>query len=383
MTRLEEAMLAMQTDVAKLLSKDPRGHAGRAQAARSKAADAAKIGPPPGLSQTAFEGLDPQVVKAAQDSGIPDHQLQEMANLVRRHPQRMGDIPRENAGTQVATPLDESGEEEDIDGLPLDAPESSNGQMEKAILQLTKVCNALAQPQMKRSSHIEQILDNAGLASSSDGAGTMGARKNATALRALKRCLLEQPEYIYQTVENALLLDFQSRALRPGEPLQDARVGGWKAEAASPTIKHMSDGAGLWEQFGMAHQGPCEGSESPLLAIDSSSGPNLDRRRFLASLRCGFVRTTTTFPCLRRAQCAKLSRTPTFCSDRPALDGAVSQPCEGDGQLPGDKEEAVPTLCCSESRKRRSRGESQAESQEQRKRKREKQSGGRCRGLSN
>ena len=85
-------------------------------------------------------------------------------------------------------------EEEDFESLNVEGADagSNSRAVEKAITQLTKVCSA---PQMKKGSQIEQLLDGTGL-DRSEGSGS-GARKNTTALRALRKCLAENPEYIY------------------------------------------------------------------------------------------------------------------------------------------------------------------------------------------
>ena len=230
MAQLEATMLKMQENVQKLLEKkavSPPTLGARPKASGIRPAPVIGIGAPPGLVREDFAGLDPQVVRSAIESGVSEAHLREMASLMSKQPLRMEDVPRSSAGLRHAGPLDESGDEEEIDGEPLEEEGDSGGPVEKAILQLTKVCQALAKPQMKRGSNIEQILDNTGLTGGTEGSGSVGARKNATALRALKKCLLEQPEYIYQTIEAAMAQDFQSRAARPGEPLQGGSVRGW------------------------------------------------------------------------------------------------------------------------------------------------------------
>lgn len=248
MAQPEATMLNMQENLQKLLEKkagSPPSLGARPKSSGVRPVPVSAIGPPPGLVREDFAGLDPQVVRSALDSGVSEAHLREMASLMSKHPQRMEDVPRASAGLRHAGPLDESGDEEEIDGEPLEEEGDSGGPVEKAILQLTKVCQALAKPQMKRGSNIEQILDNTGLTGGAEGSGSVGARKNATALRALKKCLLEQPEYIYQTIEAAMVQDFQSRAARPGEPLQGGSVRGW-LETRSRITNHQAHVRWAW-----------------------------------------------------------------------------------------------------------------------------------------
>lgn len=94
-------------------------------------------------------------------------------------------------------------------------------------MKLTKVCSHLAAARKSSSKDpIEQILDN-GASGSSDVSGLGNNRKNAAALRALKKCLSERPSYIYETIEAHLEEDFASRAGRPGMPLGGGTVRGW------------------------------------------------------------------------------------------------------------------------------------------------------------
>eukprot|EP00435_Cladocopium_sp_Y103_P012197 s2486_g3.t1 len=176
-------------------------------------------------------GLDRSVVRSALAVGILEEHLLEMAGLLRKRPQRMEDLPRPESRGAQGTALDESADEDDGYGMeggePPDLLPEGNTLMEKAIVQLTKICTQLAKPSSKKGNSIEQLLDGSGLEKSGDGFGLTGVRKNATALRALRRCLPEQLEYIYTIAEGAMLQDFQSRPVRPGEPMHGGTVRGW------------------------------------------------------------------------------------------------------------------------------------------------------------
>ena len=132
-------------------------------------------------------------------------------------------------------------------------------------MKLTKVCSVLADNKRKKAEGIESLLDQSHLGGSSEGSGLGSGRKNAQALRALKRCLQENPEYIYKTIESNLLTDFTSRVHRPGEPRGQASVRGW-LESRSRILSYTNHVrwswavGGIWgdlinERFGSACSG--------------------------------------------------------------------------------------------------------------------------------
>ena len=138
----------------------------------------------------------------------------------------MEDVPRR--GLRGVGALSESeAEEEEVDAaLEGGVNPSNDGGVAKAIVKLTKVCSHLAARKPSSKDPIEQILDG-GAAGSSDASGLGNNRKNAAALRALKKCLADRPSYIYETIESHLEEDFAARAGRPGMPLGGGTVRGW------------------------------------------------------------------------------------------------------------------------------------------------------------
>lgn len=178
------------------------------------------------VSDKKIHGLDPQVVDAARKAGVPDAHLFEMAQIVAKGPSKMEDVPRR--GLRGVGALSESeAEEEEVDAaLEGGVNPSTDGGVAKAIVKLTKVCSHLAARKPSSKDPIEQILDG-GAAGSSDASGLGNNRKNAAALRALKKCLADRPSYIYETIESHLEEDFAARAGRPGMPLGGGTVRGW------------------------------------------------------------------------------------------------------------------------------------------------------------
>ena len=96
--------------------------------------------------KVSFVGLDPTVVDAALQAGVPETHLEQMSGLLQQRGSKMGDLPRPSSRKTV-DPLSDSEEEAEelvpdgADGL---AGSSSDGGVAKAIVKLTKVCSHLA-----------------------------------------------------------------------------------------------------------------------------------------------------------------------------------------------------------------------------------------------
>ena len=230
-----------------------------------------------------FEGLDKTVVDAALQAGVAESHLAEMAQVIRGHPKRMEDIPRP-AGTparrgELSESEDSSEEDGEAEG---EAVGLGDGGVAKAIVKLTKVCSVLAEGKIKKKSEIEMLLDQSNLGGSSDGSGLGAGRKNAQALRALKRCLVENPSYIYKAIESNLLTDFSARPSRPGDPMGQATARGW-LESRSRILNYTNHVrwswgvAGIWDDLIRGDVGSARARSALLIAasdqaaIDSGS----------------------------------------------------------------------------------------------------------------
>lgn len=76
--------------------------------------------------------------------------------------------------------------------------------------------------------------------------------RNAAAFRALKKALVENPSYIYETIEQHLQTDFESRPSRPGQPLGGASIRGWvesrsRIQYYPQQIRWTWAAAGVWD----------------------------------------------------------------------------------------------------------------------------------------
>ncbi len=255
--KLEASLAAIQESLAVLQGPKAQVQAPSRPSALKPRPKPVGMAPPPGLGhRVSFPGLDQGVVDSALTAGVSENHLAEMSSLLQRHPQRMGDLPSKPRAAAAGGPLEESQDEEEEEaeeaGEEAIEAEAGTGPVEKAIVQLTKVCQALAVGKTKKSDPLEQLLDSTSLEKMGEGSGSASVRKNATALRALKRCLTERPDYIYKTVEAALNSDFQSRPQRPGEPSGGGSVRGWLGSRSRITnhqahVRWAWSVAGVWD----------------------------------------------------------------------------------------------------------------------------------------
>lgn len=168
-------------------------------------------------------------MNAALAAGVSSDHLGEVSRLLARGPgrKRLEDVPRPSAvAARSQGPLSESeDEEEEVDS---GTPSSREARMVKAIGKLTKICSALFDHKTQRSQDpLDKLLDGGIHGLGSEGSGLGSGRRNAAALRTLKRMLLDQPSYIYESIEKNLEQDFMARPSQPGAPLGGGTVRGW------------------------------------------------------------------------------------------------------------------------------------------------------------
>lgn len=198
--RMESTLASIQLALEKLSSPvPPRTRPG---ALRHRGGESLGASPKKSAKQkVSFDGLDRSVVDAALNAGIEPEHLTEMAGFLRAQPRRMEDVPRPQGArrSQELSESEESSEEEEEEETPGQGS-SGDGGVAKAIVKLTKMCSALADSRKKtKSDNIEALLDQSNVGHGADVSGLGSGRKNSQALRALRRCLLENPEYIYKS----------------------------------------------------------------------------------------------------------------------------------------------------------------------------------------
>ena len=191
-------------------------------------------------------GLDREAVASALAAGIPLKHLEEMGAVLGKRPRRLEEMPRrKDASLQERGPLSDSEEEEVAEAeAELIADESGKPgggekDIQKAIVQLTAIASRLATPKEPKNK-LETLLDGSGVASHGEASSSSSSsRKNSVAMRALQKTLLDDPKYIYQTIEANLQSDFLARPIAPGEPLATgATVRGWLASRSRVQLYH-------------------------------------------------------------------------------------------------------------------------------------------------
>ena len=223
------------------------------------------------------------MVDAALAAGVSPEHLTEMAQVLRVQTGRMEDVPRSTGGNRVEELSDSGGTSEEEEEAAQGSGLPGDGGIAKAIVKLTKVCSTLADTK-KKSKHdgIENLLDQASLGQGSEGSGLGGGRRNAQALRALKRCLIENPEYLYRTIEANLLSDFAARSAKPGSPMGQASARGWlesrsRIQNYSAHVRWSWAVAGIWDDLIKGDNGSARARAALLIAasdqaaIDSGS----------------------------------------------------------------------------------------------------------------
>ena len=224
---VEEMLSVIAQNLAKVTG-EPGSSAGGSKSARPKTNPKPSVQPVPKI-----RGLDNASVQAALEAGIPMDHLQEMGKILKSKPTKLEDVPRKKVSLVSGSALDES--EEDAEEVEViregDGTAADGGPkgVEEAILQLTRIAAKLTGGSSGKKEKMEQLLDGvSGSAGATESSGHPGTRKNAAALRALQRCLREDPKFIFQTLENNLQTDFQGRAVQAGEPMSgNATVRGW------------------------------------------------------------------------------------------------------------------------------------------------------------
>ena len=205
-----------------------------------------------------LRGLDPATVENALQAGIPAAHLREVGKIMKDRPKRLEEVPRQRRNTRGG-PLSESEEEaEEVQVAVEDGHGEGSGSagvnnVEKAILELTKIAGKLSANKTKKE-QLEALLDGVGAGSAAGSEGSSsGGKRNSAALRALTKCLKENPKYIYEVIESNLQSDFESRPIQPGEPLSaGTTVRGWltaksRIQNYQNHVRWVWQVAGVWD----------------------------------------------------------------------------------------------------------------------------------------
>ena len=227
MSQIETQLQEVQRGLQELLGR-PAAAGQRAPAERP-----AEVGKGRTQAKPAIPGLDPGVLASAREAGIPEDQLVKLGKLVakkgavgdapapkiKRGPQKRLNVLSE---TEDEEAVEEDGLEELLEG---DAEQDAAGPpLEKAIVQLTKIVGSLAKPRQPKD--LETLLDGAD-ADSSEANATSAGKSKASLYKKLKKCLEENPAFLYQTVESQMDLDFNQVRTMPGSSQQPVSSRAW------------------------------------------------------------------------------------------------------------------------------------------------------------
>ena len=228
---LENMMLEMKASLDKLTGDQGRGKPSTAAPKRRHVLSGAPAKETVAETDEAdLRDLDQTAVHAARQAGIPTAHLKEMASILKTKPRRLEDLPRTKKPVAAGGPLSESeveAEEEAPDDSGGVGGAGSQDNIEKALLQLTKIAGKLTE--QKKKDPMDALLDaGGGLGSGAESSSIPSSRKNAAALRALQRALQENPKVLYQAIEANMASDFLSRTIGPGDPLSPGMTArGW------------------------------------------------------------------------------------------------------------------------------------------------------------
>eukprot|EP00435_Cladocopium_sp_Y103_P015201 s810_g3.t1 len=177
-----------------------------------------------------YPNLDPGVVQAALQAGIPSSQLQQMERVVMQNAKarRTGDVHR---GLRIDPLSEDDGYAGDPPSPPLPGGETSppvRDPMMAAVERLASIMEVLTEDKRKRasSSKLDVALDGAH-SSSSEGLSLGGGKKSAAARRLLRSTLQDHPEEIYLQVERLMFEDLNSQTLMPGLEPRGLSARGW------------------------------------------------------------------------------------------------------------------------------------------------------------
>ena len=201
-----------------------------------------------------FPSLDPSVVASALSAGVVASSLQEMQRLMEDPAlklKRLGEpmIPKSKVAAskktrQVNVLSETDSEEEAGDGggsggaTPSGSPAAP---LEDAVGQLAQIVQILTADRVKKqkASKVEIALDGVSASGVTDS-GTIGSgKKTATARRALRSALQDNPKEIVGLIEKLMLEDLSNQTITPGQPApalcakawveHRSRIGHWKS----------------------------------------------------------------------------------------------------------------------------------------------------------
>ena len=219
LTGLESGLTRMQRSIEQLLA------AGAAKP--TSPVQEAPLGGGTGLnkSKTVHPGLDPTVVAAARQAGIPEDQLRRMSDLAMAGAgPKTTRPPTAKAKAKVPDALDESDEE--AEPALLQGEPAASDPVSQAVVTMSKILAGM-QKDRERSNDLEHLLDRAD-GGGGEGAGGLGAtRSKAAAYQKLRALLRNAPEQISASIESLMAEDFAQVQSGPRQEATLCSARGW------------------------------------------------------------------------------------------------------------------------------------------------------------
>ncbi len=221
---LEEAVLGMKKNFQVLMDRLEKAPAEKPPPAAKPKVAATKST----AAGSGVQGLDPQVVKSALQSGIDRSQLEQLGQMMKRFGGKdLGDVP----ATKNQKKLDPLGEVIEPGAAPEVevVEEVPSDPMTHALVKLTNIVDALASNKQKKPRSLAELLDEPTFAgeSSSSSSHLTSSRRHSAVLKALRKALTESPAEVYSCIESRMLQDFGAPEAGPGQPSSGGTFRGW------------------------------------------------------------------------------------------------------------------------------------------------------------
>eukprot|EP00435_Cladocopium_sp_Y103_P042978 s3612_g12.t1 len=254
----------------------------------AKAKGAARPSLASAMEKGRYPNLDPGVVQAALQAGIPSSQLMQMEKVILQNAKA-----RKTADVHKGLRIDPLSEDDGVvaedaaeqHGLPdPDSPPPGDA-MASTLQKLTSIVELLTEDRRRKasSSKLDVALDGAS-SSSLDSSALGSGKKSAAARRMLRSSFQDHPEEIFMMVERLMFEDLNSRTMIPGQSPIGVSARGW-VEFRSKIGNYKTSAHAAWALAGvidamiagspnLARARACLG----LLQIDQSS---IDRGSWL------------------------------------------------------------------------------------------------------
>ena len=178
-------------------------------------------------ASASYPSLDPGVVAAALQAGVPKENLEEMEKLIGQNSKAA--VVKDLNKVRLQDPLSE---DEDATEMEMQKEDGAGSgahadPVAQSLSKLTSIIQVLTDDRKKKDkSKLEEALDSVG-ASSTDSLGIGSGKKNAAARRALRATFEDHPEEIHRMIERLMYEDLQSQTLGPNQQPVGLNARSW------------------------------------------------------------------------------------------------------------------------------------------------------------